>query len=140
MLQLFSSERQRSVDDSLSRTFLDALELYRVGRSVPTPGNSGSYLIREVAFCLLPSRYDGASVEMHTLRSLRPRNGQGTEVLRFICGQADACGVTLTLKAWPYATEAVAQPMEQARLIRWYEKFGFRATRYGAMVRPPGNP
>lgn len=58
--------------------------------------------------------------------------GAGSKLMEWICADADAAGVTLTLEPIPYDG-----PERLADLVRFYERFGFRTVESGAMTRIP---
>lgn len=64
--------------------------------------------------------------------------GYGARLLRKVCKEADEASITLVLWAKPYGTNP---PVEQAKLIEWYNRFGFaviQADDSVMMARMPG--
>ncbi len=45
--------------------------------------------------------------------------GYGSQLLKLVLAEADACGVTI--KLYPFASG----PLDKAALIAWYERYGF---------------
>lgn len=67
--------------------------------------------------------------------------GYGARLLRKVCAEADAAGITLVLWAKPYSTDGEDAPMDQTSLVEWYNRFGFavlRADDAVMMARMPG--
>jgi hypothetical protein len=69
-------------------------------------------------------------------------HGDATAALEAACQDADRLGVELTLEVAPLRVRARRTSMNFPQLIRWYRRFGFRAThrpgtRPGFMVRRP---
>lgn len=78
----------------------------------------------------------GDVAEIRNIKSLKPGEGYGSEVMQKITQLADQRGVTLTLQASPFGEGA----MSPERLRNFYRKFGFEQVKSGdaQMVRRPG--
>lgn len=66
--------------------------------------------------------------------------GYGARLLRKVCKEADEAGITLVLWAKPYGE---TPPLDQAKLVEWYNRFGFAVIQAGdaiMMARMPGAP
>jgi hypothetical protein len=103
----------------------------------PVRGVSRHFRIGEVTFRLRPRTGSDRAVVLEGLRSLAPRSGQATEVMRLLCTLADRSGTALVLDVGPFATPAVPEPMPAERLAAWYARFGFLPTVGMGLRREP---
>ena len=74
-------------------------------------------------------------VQVYHVSSFRPRNGAGSNMMKYLCAEADRVGVRLYVQAEPRWIEDEDDPLDKESLIRWYQKFGFKG--YGALTRLP---
>lgn len=57
--------------------------------------------------------------------------GYGARLLRKVCKEADEAGMVLVLWAKPYGEDA---PLDQAKLVEWYNRFGFAVIQVGNAI------
>lgn len=62
-------------------------------------------------------------VHIHTIQALV--KGGGREALKTMCRNAADVGITLSLNACPFRTEAYPEPWDVEKLMAWYQDFGF---------------
>lgn len=74
---------------------------------------------------------DGGSnpddVDIYHISAFNPGNGQGSEIVHFLCTVADEYRVRLCIQAEAQDNGKVT--MTSAELINWYRKFGFTGNR-----------
>lgn len=63
------------------------------------------------------------SVDIYHISAFMPGEGQGSEIMNFLCKVADEYGVRLCIQAEVQSNGYPA--MTQAELLAWYHKFGF---------------
>ena len=88
----------------------------------------------------LPSHMRPLTRELRdfTVEKDEQNKGYGARLLRKVCAEADTAGITLVLWAKPYGEDA---PLDQAKLVEWYNRFGFAVLQAGdtvMMARMPG--
>lgn len=76
---------------------------------------------------------DSAAVDVYHISAFKPGNGQGSEIMKFLCNSADEFKVRLCIQA--EAQFNGRQTLAGADLISWYRKFGFNGS--GIMYREP---
>ena len=76
---------------------------------------------------------DSAAVDIYHISTFRPGNGQGSEILSFLCDVADEYDVRLCIQA--EAQLNGKRTLTGADLVRWYRKYGFIGN--GIMYREP---
>ncbi len=76
----------------------------------------------------------GRQVVIHRLWTLQPGQGNGTHILRTVCGLADEHAVELVLKTLPFGRKPY--PLQRDHLIAWYGRHGFVGSNK-KMIRPP---
>ena len=76
---------------------------------------------------------DLAAVDVYHISAFKPGNGQGSEIMNFLCNAADEFEVRLSIHA--EAQFSGRRTMAGADLINWYRKFGFNGN--GTMYREP---
>ena len=76
---------------------------------------------------------DSSAVDIYHISAFKPGNGQGSEILVFLCNAADDFEVRLCIQ--PEAQLSGRQTLAGAKLISWYRKFGFNGN--GTMYREP---
>jgi hypothetical protein len=64
-----------------------------------------------------------ADVDIYHVSAFIPGNGQGSEIMNFLCKAADEYGVRLCMQADTQLSGN--QTMTTPELIDWYHKFGF---------------
>ena len=74
-----------------------------------------------------------AVVDVYHISAFKPGNGQGSEIMKFLCNAADEFEVRLCIQA--EAQFSGRQTLAGAGLVNWYRKFGFNGN--GAMYREP---
>lgn len=116
------------------------------GRAAVTVGvNSGSESIhpfvyenhRQIPIGLIAMSVDNASdsaaVDVYHISAFKPGNGQGSEIMNYLCNAADEFHVCLCIQA--EAQFSGRRTLVGADLVSWYRKFGFNGN--GAMYRKP---
>ena len=73
-------------------------------------------------------------IEIHRLWTLRPGKGNGSMMLRVVCGLADKHGIEIKLKALPFGRKPFK--MSGDELAAWYQRHGFSGT-WRKMIRKP---
>jgi len=76
---------------------------------------------------------DSAAVDIYHISAFKPGNGQGSEIMNFLCNVADEYDVRLCIQA--EAQLSGRQTLTGADLVGWYRKFGFNGN--GTMYREP---
>jgi len=76
------------------------------------------------------------SVDIYHISAFMPGEGQGSEIMNFLCEIADEYGVRLCIQAEVQSNGNPA--MTQAELLAWYHKFGFIGG--NTMQRAPNSP
>ena len=76
---------------------------------------------------------DSAAVDIYHISTFKPGNGQGSEIMKYLCNAADEFEVRLCVQA--EAQFSGRQTLAGADLISWYRKFGFNGN--GTMYREP---
>jgi hypothetical protein len=76
---------------------------------------------------------DLATVDVYHISAFRPGNGQGSEIMKYLCNVADEFEVRLCIQ--PQAQFSGRPTLAGADLISWYRKFGFNGN--GTMYREP---
>ena len=76
---------------------------------------------------------DSAAVDVNHISAFKPGNGQGSEIMKFLCNSADEFKVRLCIQA--EAQFNGRQTLAGADLISGYRKFGFNGN--GTMYREP---
>ena len=80
---------------------------------------------------LIAMSADGMSnpvdVDNYHISAFNPGNGQGSEIMHFLCRVADEYGVRLCVQAEVQYNGKLT--MTTAELINWYHKFGFTGNR-----------
>jgi hypothetical protein len=76
---------------------------------------------------------DSAAVDVYHISAFKPGNGQGSEIMNFLCETADEFEVRLCIQA--EAQFSGRPTLAGAGLISWYRKFGFDGN--GTMYREP---
>lgn len=76
---------------------------------------------------------DPPGVDVYHISAFKPGNGQGSEIMSYLCNAADEYGVRLCIQA--EAQLIGKQTLAGADLINWYRKFGFNGN--GKMYREP---
>ena len=80
---------------------------------------------------LIAMSVDGYSnpvnVDIYHISAFNPGNGQGSEIMHFLCRVADEYGVRLCIQAEVLYNGELT--MTTAELIDWYHKFGFTGNR-----------
>ncbi len=76
---------------------------------------------------------DSSVVDIYHISAFKPGNGQGSEILVFLCNAADDFEVRLCIQ--PEAQFSGRKTLAGAKLISWYRKFGFNGN--GTMYREP---
>ena len=74
------------------------------------------------------------TVQLHRLWANQPGKGNGSSILRELCGLADRHGVRIEIKVTPFGRKPY--PMDRAQLHAWYLRHGFEGTKK-KMVRKP---
>ncbi len=116
------------------------------GRAAVTVGvNSGSETIfpfvyennRQVPIGLIAMSVDNisgaAEVDVYHISAFKPGNGQGSEIMNYLCNAADEYDVRLCIQA--DAQYSGRRTLTGADLISWYRRFGFSGN--GSMQREP---
>ena len=76
---------------------------------------------------------DSASVDVYHISAFKPGNGQGSDIMNYLCNAADEFEVRLCIQA--EAQSSGRRTLAGADLSSWYRKFGFNGN--GAMFREP---
>jgi hypothetical protein len=76
---------------------------------------------------------DSASVDVYHISAFKPGNGQGSDIMNYLCNAADEFEVRLCIQA--EAQSSGRRTLAGTGLISWYRKFGFHGN--GAMFREP---
>lgn len=76
---------------------------------------------------------DSDEVDVYHISAFKPGNGQGSEIMKYICNAADEYNVRLCIQASAQFTGR--RTLAGADLVRWYKKYGFRGN--GSMYRDP---
>jgi hypothetical protein len=86
-------------------------------------GRLHTYRLNRVTLVLEydPNDSDGEFVGIDKILAAQQGNGDGTQLLRLICGMADIFGVKLHL----YARAMDDKPWSTDRLLGWYQRHGF---------------
>jgi hypothetical protein len=74
-----------------------------------------------------------AAVDVYHISAFKPGNGQGSEIMNFLCDTADEFQVRLSIEA--QAQFSGRRTLAGVDLINWYRKFGFNGN--GTMYREP---
>jgi hypothetical protein len=74
-----------------------------------------------------------AAVDVYHISAFKPGNGQGSEIMKFLCNAADEFEVRLCVQA--EAQFSGRRTLVGADLVSWYRKFGFNGN--GTMHREP---
>jgi len=119
------------------------------GRAAVTVGvNSGSETIcpfvyennKQIPIGLIAMSVDNisdlAEVDVYHISAFKPGNGQGSEIMKFLCTTADEFDVRLCIQA--EAQFSGRRTLAGVDLIGWYRKFGFSGN--GTMYRQPNAP
>jgi hypothetical protein len=80
---------------------------------------------------LIPSQ---TGVQIHRIWACEPRSGDGSLMMRALCGLADQHRVEIKLKVIPIGRKPF--PMSREQLKDWYATFGFAGERW-VMIRKP---
>lgn len=72
-------------------------------------------------------------VDVYHISAFKPGNGQGSEMMAYLCNAADAFGICLSIQA--KALSSGGRTLGQLDLVNWYRKFGFKGE--GDMYRNP---
>jgi hypothetical protein len=76
---------------------------------------------------------DSAAVDVYHISTFKPGNGQGSEIMNYLCNAADEFEVRLCIQA--EAQYSGRRTLTGADLVNWYRKFGFNGN--GTMYREP---
>ena len=76
---------------------------------------------------------NSAEVDVYHISAFKPGNGQGSEIMNYLCNTADDFEIRLCIQATALSTGR--RTLTGADLIKWYRKFGFIGN--GAMYRDP---
>jgi hypothetical protein len=76
---------------------------------------------------------DSAAVDVYHISAFKPGNGQGSEIMDFLCNAADEFEVRLCIQV--KAQLSGRRTLAGADLSDWYRKYGFNGT--GTMYREP---
>lgn len=74
-----------------------------------------------------------AEVDVYHISAFKPGNGQGSEIMNYLCNMADEFEIRLCIQAT--ALSSGRRTLAGADLIKWYRKFGFIGN--GTMYRDP---
>ena len=74
-----------------------------------------------------------AEVDVYHISAFKPGNGQGSEIMNYLCNTADEFEIRLCIQATALSTGR--STLAGADLIKWYRKFGFIGN--GTMYRDP---
>jgi hypothetical protein len=74
---------------------------------------------------------DTAAVDIYHISAFKPGNGQGSEIMNFLCNAADEYDIRLCIQA--EAQPSGRRTLAGADLVCWYRKFGFNGN--GTMYR-----
>jgi len=74
-----------------------------------------------------------AAVDVYHISAFKPGNGQGSEIMKFLCNAADEFEVRLCIQA--ESQFSGRRTLVGADLVSWYRKFGFNGN--GTMYREP---
>jgi len=126
--------------------YVDHMYLQFEGRAAVTVGvNSGSESIYPFVYennsqipigliaMSVDNVSDSAAVDIYHISTFKPGNGQGSEIMKYLCNAADEFEVRLCVQA--EAQFSGRQTLAGADLISWYRKFGFNGN--GTMYREP---
>lgn len=67
---------------------------------------------------------NSADVDVYHISAFKPGNGQGSEIMNYICYSADEFGIRLCIQAT--ALFSGRRALAGVDLINWYRKFGFK--------------
>ena len=76
---------------------------------------------------------NSAEVDVYHISAFKPGNGQGSEIMNYLCNTADEFEIRLCIQATALSTGR--RTLAEADLIKWYRKFGFIGN--GTMYRDP---
>jgi hypothetical protein len=74
-----------------------------------------------------------ATLSVSQISAFKPGNGQGSDIMNYLCNAADEFEVRLCIQA--EAQSSGRRTLAGTGLISWYRKFGFHGN--GAMFREP---
>lgn len=66
---------------------------------------------------------DDSEVQLYHISSFRPGKGYGTEIMNYLCSEADRFGVKIYLQAEVQFSDK--ETPIGSNLVAWYRKFGF---------------
>ena len=76
---------------------------------------------------------NSTEVDLYHISAFKPGNGQGSEIMNYLCNAADEFEVRLCIQAT--ALYKGRRTLAGTDLIKWYRKFGFNGN--GIMCRDP---
>lgn len=76
---------------------------------------------------------NAAEVDIYHISAFKPGNGQGSEIMNYICNAADEFEVRLCIQAT--ALYKGRRALAGTDLVKWYRKFGFNGN--DTMYRDP---
>jgi len=116
------------------------------GRAAVTVGvNSGSEIIHPFVYentsqipigliaMSVDDFTDSTNVDIYHISAFKPGNGQGSEILKYLCNVADEFEVRLCIQA--EVQSSGRRTLTGTDLISWYRKYGFNGT--GTVYREP---